>query len=281
MSSPRRTGPATPRGFTLIEVVVSLAICAIVVVFASMFISAPLGAYEAQARRSVLLADASTAWPRLQADLRQALPNSLRTRRNGNFVVVEMLSVVDVARYMTPTGASFTAAGTTQGVFRGITLPFNSNTHYLSVNNLGTAGANAYALAGSMTPAGTTIQVTAAAQPGEATVTVNPAPAFAADSPRRQVYLVSGPVAYLCDESQGTIRRYSGYAIAANQAARDAPGDFAGATAVLVANGISTCAFQVSGVGGNESQTLAVRLTTTRAGESVALLHTSRAEYVP
>ncbi len=267
------------RGFTLVELVVAIAIGSIVVVFAAMFIGAPLGAYETHSRRAALVADTSGAWPRMESDLRAALPNSLRTRRNGNFVVLEMLAVVDVGRYMQPPAASFTTAGR----FRGIALPFVSSSHYLSVNNLGTPGADAYALAGSMTPAGATIQM-AAGGAGETVVTVAPVPVFAADSPRRRIYLVSGPVAYLCDEGQGTLRRYASYNIAGNLTARDSAAELnaAGGGSSLVAQGLTACNFAVSAVGNaTQSQTAAVRLTTTRNGDSVTLLHSSHAEYVP
>ena len=105
------------RGFTLIELVIAITISAIVVIFATMFIGAPLGAYETHSRRAELVADTSGAWPRMETDLRAALPNSLRTRRNGNFVVLEMLPVAGVARYMDPPSASFTTAGRLPPVF--------------------------------------------------------------------------------------------------------------------------------------------------------------------
>jgi prepilin-type N-terminal cleavage/methylation domain-containing protein len=283
MSRPRACGQS---GFTLVELVVAVTISAIVMVFVSMFIAAPLGAYEAQSQRAALVAGPSDAWPRMEADLRNALPNSVRTRRNGVFVALEMLPVVDVARYMTPAGGAFTVAGTTNGAFRGITLPFDSGTagqpYYLSVNNVDTA--SAYSLTGSMSAAGAVIQIAAAALPGEANVTVTPAPVFAGDSPRRRVYLVTGPVAYLCDEGQGTLRRYTGYTLAAAHTSRDSPAELAaaGAASTLVARGLTTCNFAVSAVNATTSQTVAVRLTSTATnGDSVTLLHTSRAEFTP
>jgi MSHA biogenesis protein MshO len=275
-------------GFTLVELVVAITIGAIVMVFVSMFMAAPLEAYQAQSRRAALVAAPADAWPRMEADLRTALPNSVRWRRNGAFVALELLPVVDVARYMTPAGGSFTVAGTTNGAFRGIALPFDSivagQPYYLSVNNVDTA--SAYSLTGSMSAAGARIQIAAAALPGEASVTVTPAPVFAGDSPRRRVYLVSGPVTYLCDETpgQGTLRRYTGYTLAAAHTSRDSPAELnaAGAASMLVARGLTTCDFAVSPDSATTSQTVAARLTSTATnGDRVTLLHSSRAEYVP
>jgi hypothetical protein len=90
-------------------------------------------------------------------------------------------------------------------------------------------------------------------------------------------------VTYLCDEGQGTLRRYDGYTIAPLQAARDTPGELAAAGAAndLVAQGLTSCNFAASARSGTQSQTAAVRLTTTRIGDVVTLLHSSRAEHLP
>ncbi len=270
------------RGFTLVELVVAIAISSIVIVFATMFMSAPVDAYDAQNRRNVMMADASAAWPRMHIDLLQSLPNSLRARRNGNFVVIEMLSVTGYARYMAAPTDNFRVAGTTLGVFGNALAPSAFNNVHLSVNNLGVPGtpADAYTMTGSMTPA-ITVNLLAAAAPGEATLDLSVPAAFIADSPRHKIYLVNGPITYLCDEGQGTLRRYSGYAVSVLQTARDTPGEFAGASSDLVARGITSCNFQVSAPGGNAAQTAAVRLTATRNAESVTLLHSARAEYIP
>jgi prepilin-type N-terminal cleavage/methylation domain-containing protein len=273
------------RAFTLVELVVAIAISSVVVVFASMFISAPLGAFEAQSRRAVLVGDVSAAWPRMLPDLREALPNSLRTRRNGSFVVIEMLTVQGVARYMTALGSPFDASGTggPQGsLFSNTPAALtNDSRFHLSVNNRGIAGRDAYALSGSMTPTRPGLTFVTGIN-GEGSVTVTPAPALTAgDSPRRRVYLVKEAVTYLCDETQGTLRRYSGYAIAANQTARDAPNEFGGALNMLIARGLTRCDFSVSPVDSDQPQTFAARLTATLNGESVTLLHSSRAEYAP
>ena len=260
------------RGFTLVEMVVAIAISSIVFVFVAMFIGAPLGAYETHSRRADLVADTSGAWPRMEADLRRALPNSLRTRRVGGVVAIEMLPVLGLARYKTPPSAlSFTTAGRYAGA-----IP-----DYLSVNNLGVPGSDAYALDGSMASATNFTRVDGAA--GEQVIGVNPAPVFGADSPKTTIYYVSRPVTYLCDESRGTLRRYSNYSLAALQSARDTAAELsgAGATSQLVAQGLTACHFEVSPAGGARSQTAVAKLTTTRNGDVVTLLHSSHAEFLP
>jgi MSHA biogenesis protein MshO len=248
------------RGFTLIELVVAISIASIVVVFAAMFISAPLGAYEAHARRAALVADVSGAWPRMEKDLQAALPNSLRARRNGAFVVIEMLRVIQVARYLDPPSASFRFVGA------GGAVP-----PYLSV----TPGADVYVPGGSLASASGS-SITPTGVTGE--YLISSAPSFTA-SPSQRLFFVEGPVTYLCDEGQGTLRRYANYAIAQFQTARDTPADF-GVAGELVARGLTSCNFVVDPLE-NPIRTAAIHLTASQSGDSMTLLHTARAEYAP
>jgi MSHA biogenesis protein MshO len=263
------------QGFTLMEMVVAIAIGAVVVVFAALFITAPVEAYEAHSRRVALVADASSAWPRMQQDIRRALPNSVRARRNGNFVALEMLETMGFARYTSSPAQSFNVAGTARGIFGNYSPDTDFMGVHLSVNN---PDEQAYTQTVSMTPAIGIDSVPTV--PGEATLTLTAVPAINTNSPRNRVYLVRGPVSYLCSETQGTLWRYSGYTIAANQASRDTPGEFAGAAAELIATGLASCDFTAP-VAANRPQVVSVRLTTTRASESVSMLHTAVVENLP
>jgi len=124
----------------------------------------------------------------------------------------------------------------------------------------------------------------AALAANEEQITVTPVANLTASSPKHWVYLVSGPVTYLCDETQGTLRRYSGYNVLPNQTSWDSPTEFsnAGITGTLVARGLTTCNFVVWPLNGGTQQTVALHLTSSNAsGDSVNLLHTTRTEYVP
>jgi MSHA biogenesis protein MshO len=278
MNNRSRRMRAHSAGFTLIEMVVAITISAVVVVFAAMFLSAPVDAYEAHNRRSLLVADASTAWPRIQADLRAALPNSVRARRNGNYVALEMLDTIGHARYSTPAGATFTVAGTANGVFGAYAAGTDFNFVHLAVNN---AGQEAYTQTTSMTPRLALVDTEPNGVAGEATVQLAAPPGINWNSPRNRVYLVRAPITYLCDEAQGTLRRYAGYAVAALQTARDTPAELAGAPAQeVVARGLTRCEFDAPLLAGRP-QNVALRLTSTRNNESVTLLHTTAVVNLP
>jgi len=238
---------------TLIELVIVIVLSAIVVSFMTRLIVVPIDAFTAQKQRAQL-GDAADGALRLMArDLRSALPNSVRTQVNGSVTALEMLATVDGARYQdngplnnTALALDFTApdaAFSTTVPFSQITLPYSSVSSYLAIYNVGVPGANAYALANVMTPAGTTITITAGVSANAQLVTLNPPFQFSYGSPAKRVYLVSGPVSYLCDTSSGWVTRYAGYSISAAQPVSAAALLAAGASSGLMATNATGCQF--------------------------------------
>lgn len=271
------------RGVTLVELVVTLAVGSIVVAFMAMFIVGPMNAYSAQSRRAELVDDADSALRFVARDVRAALPASVRVTNSGSVTALELLATVDGARYRDAgplTNAAleldFTTADgafATTVPFTQLTLPWSSSSHYLSIYNVGVPGADAYAAANVITPAGTTINISAGATPNENLVTLSPAFKFALGSPGKRVYLVSGPVSYLCDSSAHTLTRYSGYSIASAQASSAATLLGAGATAARIAADVGSCQFTYTTGTSQRNALVTLTLQLTRSGESVQLLH--------
>jgi MSHA biogenesis protein MshO len=261
-------------GFTLIEMVVAISISAIFVVFASLFIRAPVDSYISQSRHAELLDSASAAWPRIERDIHRALPTSARARRNGNVWVLETLTVAGSARYMSaPNAPSITLAG----VFDDLPHPYGPTApgdYYATILGV---GANPWQLGSATTPANRRFSV--AVSPGNANedvLTVSPPFGFpAGNSPKNYLYFVSGPVTYLCDQAQGTLRRYRGYSIATNQTSRDTAAELnaAGATSELIARNITACRFVAPPGNATRGQIVTVQITATRGTESSTLLH--------
>jgi MSHA biogenesis protein MshO len=274
-------------GFTLVEMVVALTLAAIVVGFAGMMLSAPIDQFALQTQRATLVNSATAAWPQLREDLRTALPNSARARRNGAVVVLEMLAAIDWARYQTPLN---TFPVITSGTFRNPTFPsppFTLNNYYLSVNNLGTgaAGADAYALTGSMSAA-SSINISNGPAAGEEKITIAPTPVFTADSPKHRIYLVSKAITYLCDETAGTLRRYESYTIAANQSARDTAAELAAAGATgarvrLLAQGITSCDFTAGPASTTAAQIVTTSISAQKGDDIIQLFEQAAVENLP
>jgi MSHA biogenesis protein MshO len=256
------------------EVVIAMVISSVVLIFAAMFIVAPVDAYEANGLRNDMVASTATAWPRIEDDIRLALPNSVRARPNGNYVALELLQTCGYARYSAPPASSFDVVGTAGGVF-GNCVDFTQV--HLSVNN---ALEEAYTQTTSMTPP-VDVTLTPKPTPGEATVSLAAPPAINTNSPRSRIYLVERAVTYLCDQAQGTITRYAGYPIAALQASRDTPAKLAGsATVEVVARGVSSCLFEVQRLG-TLRELVRVHLTATRGAEVVHLQYGASVENLP
>jgi MSHA biogenesis protein MshO len=261
--------------------VVTIAVGAVVVAFMAMFIVMPMNAYTAQTRRAGLVDASDSALRFMARDIRSALPNSVRVASSGTVTALEVLATADGARYQDNGPVSNPALAldftTTSGAFATtvpftqLTLPFSSNAYFLSIYNVGVPGANAYQMTNVITPAGTTITVSAGATSNQNLVTLNPPFQFAYGSPEKRVYLVSGPVSYLCDTSAGTLTRYSGYPIASTQPTSAAA--LSGAASALVAANVASCSFAYSAGTAQRNALATLSLQIAQSGESVQLLN--------
>jgi len=278
---------------TLIELVVVITLCGICAIFMTMFMVTPIDAYTAQAQRAGLTDAADAALRLLARDLRSALPNSVRVATSGNVVAVEMLATIDGARYNDSgpqTNAAlwldFTQADgafSTTVPFSQITLPYTSSSNYLAIYNVGVPGATAYApyvpnTANVITPPGTQVTIQAGATANAQLVTLSPPTPFqfAWGSPNKRVYLVSGPVSYICDMTAGTLTRYTGYGISYTQPTSAAALLAAGATAGSVATNVATnsngCAFTYMPGTATRSGMATLSLQLTTGTQTVQLL---------
>jgi len=277
---------------TLIELVVVITLCGICASFIRLFVATPIDSYTAQAQRAGLVDAADAALRLLARDLRSALPNSVRITTSGSVVALELLATVDGARYndggSTSNTSSWLDFSQADGAF-ATTVPFSTvyaatTSYYLAIYNVGVTGANAYTAGTTtavttpnvITPTGTQIKITAGAAANAQLVTLSPGFQFAWGSPNKRVYLVSGPVSYLCDTSAGTLTRYSGYSISATQptsaAALLAAGAIAGSVATDVATNANGCIFKNASGTATRVGMATLQLQLTNGGQEVQLL---------
>lgn len=280
-------------GFTLIELVVVIVLSTIVVSFMAMFIAGPVQAYTDQARRAELVDLAEGALRRVARDVRRALPNSVRVTTSGSVVALEMLNTVDGVRYREQPPPDdpdkqldFAAADNafnSVGAFTGISKPFSSTGYYLSVYNVGVTGADAYELANVITPPGTQIDIDADAAPGEDNIVMSPPFRFAYGSPAQRIFLLDGPLSYLCDLSTGTFTRYSGYNITASHSDRDSAAELsaAGAASTLVSDQLSACNIAYAPGTSQRAGLVSLQLGIADVGETISLLHQVHVNNVP
>ncbi|MBU0499603.1 MAG: prepilin-type N-terminal cleavage/methylation domain-containing protein [Gammaproteobacteria bacterium] len=282
------------KGFTLVELVVVIVLSGILATVVAQFITWPVTAFVAQARRGELVDIADGALDRIGRELREALPNSVRIGCGGG--CLEFLHAFTGGRYRAsppgdylnfspaandtafewlgpPTGSAaiVPVAGGTNCIDLGATC--------LVVYNTGYGNSDAYG--------GHNV----------AAVTVGPPPglqfsfadsgfglgqtAFPQASPEQRFYLVDTPVSYLCDLGSGTLRRYQGYSIRANHSDVDSDQELNGVLSILpnpaeralLAERVTGCAFSYTPGSGTRNGVVSIRLELTRDGESVVLHH--------
>lgn len=104
-------------GFTLVELVLVIALSAVVAVMVSTVLSRPLEGFTAQSRRAELVDIGSIALNRMQRDIRMAVPGSLRVSPDNQGL--ELLLINNVGRYRPNRGSRLVFSGTTSSECQG------------------------------------------------------------------------------------------------------------------------------------------------------------------
>ena len=84
-------------GFTLVELVLVIAISAVIGAMIASVLSRPLDNFVGQSRRAELVDRGAAALSRMQRDIRLAVPNSLRVSGDGQ--ALELLEIYSAGRY--------------------------------------------------------------------------------------------------------------------------------------------------------------------------------------
>lgn len=300
---PGRAALPRGRGFTLIEMIVVIAIAGIVASMLLLFFMKPFQEYVDMGRRAALVDTAESALRRMARDLRIALPNSVRVTNSPNGFALELLPIIDGGKYTT-TGITFAKINlhgnfdmdfNNLGCFQNITPGVYSNYHIV-VNNLGTPGFDAYGpltynkqgnATGIITPVGLTITITnnagASCQTdgigvGDQHIHFSANHAFLDSSPRNRFYVVEKPVSYLCDKANGTLTRYADYPIqeiqpTAGELTAAAPNGLPGVTSALVADSIDACSITSTSVDTRNRSLVTLDLALAKEGETIRLIH--------
>lgn len=243
-------------GFTLIEIITTLLVVAILAGTVLFFIRGPVTGFVQQNRREALVAAASAALNRMAGDIRGALPNSIRVT-NGNHDL-QIIPIVDGGRYRSgpssnypgkndrlqfnKADANFNIESPLESIPGYPTSNFTTSTDRLVIYNTGQPGANAYDNANVISPRGDSItisQVNGSTAHVENHVVLASAFQFQYQSPQQRVYLVRRSVSWLCspaaNPASGTLRRYVSD-ISATQPTSATLGD-------LAVEGVTACSF--------------------------------------
>lgn len=256
------------KGFTLVEMVVVITIVGILAAGAALFIRNPTQAFIDSENRANLTDRADTALRRMARDIRNALPNSVRTATSGSDSFIEFVPVKAAGRYRASAGIAGTDdsldfsknADTFDVLGPSVTVAAGDN---LVIYNLGIPGSDVYE--GSNSRA---LQTTG----NLSILSFNGSTPFPLESPSSRFFVVSTPVSYACDMTNKVLLMYSGYTIQASQPASVATLNGL-ATARKLASGLSSC--RVNYVPGilQRSGVITIYLGLTQDVATVTLMH--------
>lgn len=277
-------------GFTLVETVVTIAIMGILLSIVAVFLVRPIEGYRDLSRRAALVEAAESALQRMRRDIRSALPNSVRITNTASGYALELIPVLDAARYTAQQAAALNdeeldVTGTddqfdVQHCFRNTTTATTASIRIV-INNLATTTSNnAYtAPAGPntvITPISTAVTISSSATcptSGFAHVTLNPGYNFLGHSNNRRLYVVTQPLSYLCDTAGGTLTRYYNYPITATQPTTAAGFVALNASSALATDRVTACSVTTTTSDVRNRAIVTLSLTLGESGEEIRLVH--------
>lgn len=257
------------KGFTLVELVVTIVIIGILSSLGGMFISQPIEGYIDLERRIELVDQAEMSMRRMQRDIRAALPNSVRISADGNRL--EMLHVVAGGRYRRGGVGDildFAVVDTGFDVLGGLDRfgEVTVGSDQVVIYNLAASGVTANAYSGDNS---TTLLT------GSTADKLTIANRFPFSSPLQRFFIIDTAITYRLRD--GALTRHADYVYNNSQFN---PGIAAGN---LVASNIVLAASQFSYDAGTASRSGLVRmqLALEKDGERITLLHQVHVDNAP
>lgn len=279
------------QGFTLVELVLVIVLCAVVGAMVSTVLSRPLEGFVAQSRRAELTDLAAIALNRMAREIRLAVPNSIRTpgcSSGGDCRTLEWLAIHEAGRYranLEPGGMRHDPLRCAAASCRipllspGMEAGRVSEANWMVVYNVGAAaagipqaGANvwAYANPGVISPDGLDFALETSAD--DKTIVLSGAAAsgfaFAFASPQRRFYLVRERVRYRCEGAR-LLRSTA-------ENLDDSNGD-----QVPMADSVAECSFTYAPGTNSRNGIVTLRLSLAQAGETVTLIQQVHIDNAP
>lgn len=217
-------------GFTLVEMVIAIAVIGIIGAIVAVFIRAPVQNYADSVARAEVSDEADLALRRMARELRLALPNSIRVNSDGS--AIEFLLTKTGGRYLAVEDnldsanavLDFSGGARTVMLLGTLTQPVSAGDYFV-VYNLGSGMAPADAWGyGTADRNIARISNAVAAPVTRPVLTLDDNPfstqSVSMPSPDRRFQIVSGPVTFACARAADNalvLTRYAGYAINVNQ----------------------------------------------------------------
>lgn len=285
-------------GFTLVETVIVITLIGILVSIVAAFLVRPVEGYRDLARRAALVEAAESALRRMQRDIRTALPNSARITNLASGFALELIPVLDAARYAVAGGGTnqtqllrtdqADSDFDVQSCFRNPATATTAGIRIV-INNLATTTSNNAYTAGAgintvITPITTAVTISASPScptAGLAHITLTPGYDFLAHSNNRRLYVITTPVSYLCDTTAGTLMRYHNYPITAAQPTAAATFTALNASSAQVTDRVTACSLVTTTVDARNRSLVTLSLTLSESDELIRLILQAQLDNTP
>lgn len=301
----QRLNARAMQGFTLVELIIVIALSGILSGIVMQFITTPIDAYVDQSRRGRLVDIAEQALGRIVRDVQRALPNSIRVGCSGT--CVEFLRVTGGGRYRArspgdtlsfiPVDAdsSFDVVGPLHDTAGLVTSGSadacaQGQAACVAIYNTGTAGTDAWNrdhTGGGWRPdnLATLTAVSASSVSFDNGGFSTGLAAFPASSPSQRFYLVDTAITYRCDAAVETLRRYTGYTLTHPHTSADEHAELTAlanpAEHALVADQVADCSFEYTAGTPSRNGLLKITLNVREAGEQIRLFQQIHVSNLP
>jgi MSHA biogenesis protein MshO len=256
-------------GYSLIELVIVIVLGGIVAAMTSSILTLPINAYVDNTRRATLTDIADSALKRMQRDVREALPNSIRVSNDGQ--TLELLHVIDGGRYR----AKLASDGSGNVLnFAALDNQFDVLGPLQNFSNVDTSNDYLviYPLSNTLNSPYTGFNLRQLSNSSSASSIHFNTFQFPLASPSQRFFIVDTPITYHCDLSstspaQKVLMRYQEYPIQASQPTPPTSGGD------IQANNISFCQFDYASGSSTRSGLLTISIgITDDENESVELI---------
>jgi len=197
----------TSKAFSLLELIIVLVLVSILAISLSGLTRDSVSSYIDAKDRSRLGQSSKWIVEKISREVREALPQSVRTGSASSYYCLEFMAIVNASSYvnLSETGniISFNAVNYNL---------LSSSANYVAIMPISTSSIYSGGSLGALSSISQDL-----VDPNQVVIALNAATNFTNRSPQRRFYLLNNPISYCLNDITGKMYRYSNYTLSASQ----------------------------------------------------------------